>query len=1659
MKGLYCGIAFLVIFFLSTTVWGQVAGDYRSFATGNWNAAGSWETFNGTTWVAASAAPASTDGTITIQNLHTITITANLSIDQVIVASGGTLRADVFVTLAIVDGTGVDLTNNGTFSLLDDGFFDGSILTVSSGATVSNAGTIIFDNTLSQINFQSSSTYQHAQNGSNIPRVNWDPSSTCEVTGVTNTAPGQLDQAFGNFKWNSPSQSGNVTVGFSGASTSIAGNFIISDTGAPTARVLIFSTTAGTSLNITGNLTVSGTSRFSVTTTATTITVNVNGAYENSSSGTSFLATTGTGVLNVKGNFSQSAGALQGNSASQLNFNGATTKTFTGGGTFTTINFSVNSGATVDLGTSAMSGGGTFTNNGTIQVRSTDASGAIQTGTAAGNIRVGGARTYASGSTIVYNGASAQFTGNGHPTSSNIHTIINNTSGVTLAADLLITGNLTLTSGNLSVANKTLTLEGNFTPNSNFLNVASTSNLTINGIGAFGTLTTTGSTTINNFTINRTTSGSITLGTDLTIAGTLTQTIGDIVLNGRTLTVSGPYSRTNGSLNVDGSASLIINGTGSLPATITFAGVQALNTLTVSRAAATLATNSSLTITNLNLFSGTFDNTGTITIASGGIITRTEGSIINNTPSATTSYDIVYNIASDISTGSEIPSATSALRHVTKTGGALLTLTRALTINGDLTLSNGSLNAGTFAIDMKGNFVANAVSTLTSSAVTFSGTTSITGGSPVQFGSVTITGSLTPLINIRIDGNLVNNGTLNAGTATTTFGGTTTISGTSSSSFNNVTINASSTLTAPTGNFNVAGTWTNNGTFTAGVATNTVTFNGTSSIAGTSTTNFSGITISGTLNAPATLNVAGNFTNNGTFNRGTGTVAFNGSTIQSIQGSAVTDFNNINVTNTAGPPAVQVQSNTNLRGTLTLAANAQFDADGSGNSAVFTLISTADNPTTDAAIAALPTGASVNGNVTIQRYMAIEGTNSRMYRYISSPVQTPALSQIQSEIPVTGTFTGASTCSGCGTSPSMWTYNEAVPGDLSTGYEAFAVSANTETLQTGRGYSIYVRGNVNPILSAGSARWDARAPINSGTVSFPATFTSSGTPANDGWNLVGNPYPSTIDWDAAGWTKTNVNNAIYMRDNASGVVASYVGGVPNNGGSRYIPMGQGFFIQSTGSPTFSCTENVKAAGTQSTFFREQTIPDILRIALRQGSTRDETVIRFAEVATAEFDGNWDAHKLKNEVFNLSSLTSGDLKLAINSLPAIGCGTTVRLDLSDIAAGAYQIEFSAFESFSDEVEISVYDLFADTKLDVRKINSYAFEVTADPASFGADRFSVSFSYKPAAEAQAEVSSEVCEGQGAVINVVNSEPYVAYSVYRDGIALTEPVFGNGGSLQIQLDASLVPSGDNDLSLRYSPADCKSMVSAKQIKIKSLDLPELSTTDGRHCGSGSVSLTASGAAEGNYRWYETEMDNIAIIGASSSVYTTPVLNKSKTYYVSAINALGCEGARRPVMAIVQQYNEVIISLDANSNKLTSSYDTGNQWYFNGEKIVGGTGKVIEANETGLYEVEATVDGCTSRAGREMIVLGLENHPGKGYDFFPNPVIDKLTVELDNAHIAAKATVYNSSGNVLGTFGFESDGKKLQGEYNFDDRPAGLYLIRILQGNKVVHYRVIKK
>jgi hypothetical protein len=106
-------------------IFASSSSDYfRSKATGDWNATGSWESSsNGSDWFNATLTPTSSANTITIRNNHTVTINANVTVDQVVIESGGVISYTAG-TLTVANGTGHDIQIN-----------DGGVFALSFGST------------------------------------------------------------------------------------------------------------------------------------------------------------------------------------------------------------------------------------------------------------------------------------------------------------------------------------------------------------------------------------------------------------------------------------------------------------------------------------------------------------------------------------------------------------------------------------------------------------------------------------------------------------------------------------------------------------------------------------------------------------------------------------------------------------------------------------------------------------------------------------------------------------------------------------------------------------------------------------------------------------------------------------------------------------------------------------------------------------------------------------------------------------------------------------------------------------------------------------------------------------------------------------------------------------------------------------------------------------------------------------------------------------------------------------------------------------------------------------------------------------------------------------------------------------------------------------
>jgi hypothetical protein len=707
-----------------------------------------------------------------------------------------------------------------------------------------------------------------------------------------------------------------------------------------------------------------------------------------------------------------------------------------------------------------------------------------------------------------------------------------------------------------------------------------------------------------------------------------------------------------------------------------------------------------------------------------------------------------------------------------------------------------------------------------------------------------------------------------------------------------------------------------------------------------------------------------------------------------------------------------------------------------------------------------PLGGQVQGNVTVQRFMSKEPiANPNIYRYISSPVQNGSVADIQNEIPVMGSFTGSSVCSGCGTIQSMFRYVESVTGPRANGYRDFPANSNAETLVPGVGYVMLVRGTN---IAGTNTLWDIRGPINSGTIQLPVT--SSGATNDDGWNLVGNPFASTIDWNATSWVKDGLYNVIYSTDNSTGnttsTVATYNGIAGVNGGSQYIASGQSFWVKalSAAAPTLTISESAKSAGQQTTFIREAAPQDLLRITLVKDQTRDETVVYFREGYTPNFDRS-DAYKMSNATFNLSTLTESGVYLAINGMPSFDCNHTIKLTVWNAPAGTYKLDFSQYESFPEAVAIIVKDNFTKTEFDVRKTPSYEFTVTSDANSYGNNRFTVDFSALSINTEFDASASDVCMGNDAQVTILGTSSDVRYSVVlSDGTDVASAI-GNGSDLKLTIPADKLTAGQNILTIRSVSAYCSTSTYEQTVTFLADPIPGLPVVeDTKRCRDGVVTLVATGSPSKNYNWYENDTDVNPIVGEHSWTFTTPSLWKSKTYYASSINSLGCEGPRAQVKAIVVLYDDVIITRQP--PELVSSYETGNQWYLNGVLIPGAVDQSYKPKGPGMYKVEVLVDGCSTTDEIDFLSTSpAQNDKDLEFSTFPNPFESSLRIVLANPN---KLDVTITMTDMKGMEALvQTSEPSVDGHYtvNTEQLPTGMYTLYVRFGSSVKVAKVLKE
>jgi len=237
---------------------------------------------------------------------------------------------------------------------------------------------------------------------------------------------------------------------------------------------------------------------------------------------------------------------------------------------------------------------------------------------------------------------------------------------------------------------------------------------------------------------------------------------------------------------------------------------------------------------------------------------------------------------------------------------------------------------------------------------------------------------------------------------------------------------------------------------------------------------------------------------------------------------------------------------------------------------------------------------------------------------------------------------------------------------------------------------------------------------NAGTKSFegpPNTgdIEVSLSKEHDGWNLLGNPYPSAIDWNKV------LDHADYFED-----VYAYRYDKDKEGGAGYvtvdgsesqalIPVNEGFFVKAKEDGlTFTFTNEMRdhENGIQKD---EITQPGELVFRLSNADHYDQTILRTR--GNASFDRDpLDAIKLRSfdeNVPQLFSITGDKVEVAVNSIPYVDANQSIPLGMYFPQEGEYTFSIEDKGDAFNAYEILLLDTQEDITQDLQHEPQYRF----------------------------------------------------------------------------------------------------------------------------------------------------------------------------------------------------------------------------------------------------------------------------------------------------------------------------------------------------------------
>lgn len=442
-----------------------------------------------------------------------------------------------------------------------------------------------------------------------------------------------------------------------------------------------------------------------------------------------------------------------------------------------------------------------------------------------------------------------------------------------------------------------------------------------------------------------------------------------------------------------------------------------------------------------------------------------------------------------------------------------------------------------------------------------------------------------------------------------------------------------------------------------------------------------------------------------------------------------------------------------LNGNLTNAATRDFDLNGNATfvisaNSIFTNNGNADFNGNNVTLKsnATSTGIIGNGNaildatnITIERYI----TNRRAWRLLSAPLVAATAPTILNS--------WQEGVEGGNPNPGYGTWITAPKGPMN-GYDSFSPSVSIKfwnntawgnidntivpkVTDFGGAWHLFVRGDKSVTGNGPSTSTTLRmtGTLNQGNVNNVGTAGAS-------MSLIGNPYPSPVDYEQVFLGNGSTYSTIYVWDANLGSSGGYrtitrtgantYSATPNGVvNPQYIQSGQAFFI--AGNGTLNFTESMKVSSVPSQTVFKSVVASGQRMNINLNSI-EAGEAQLADGVSLEFGAAYktipsseDVLKLENFGENLS-INHQFNNYSIEKRGEVTTTETVQLNLWNVAAKTYQlsIESSNFEATTTAYLVDAYTSTT-TPLNMMGESIYEFAVSADPKSQDLNRFKIIF----------------------------------------------------------------------------------------------------------------------------------------------------------------------------------------------------------------------------------------------------------------------------------------------------------------------------------------------